>query len=404
MVTFEHQNKINTPKEYHDVVVVGGGMVGATFALTLAKAGFSVLVIESLPLAKVVNRIKPDIRVSAINYTSVEFLRSLQVWQNIGDDFCVPYRQLYIWECPSSEVVFDAASINLPELGCMVENRRLQQALWQSLSGCDKLKLRCPAVLKAMQYDGSRWLLRLSDGSEITNRLLVGADGTNSQVRQHAGITISGWQYRQSCMLLSAEIEDKSYQHKSTWQMLTPTGPRAFLPLYDKWASLVWYDSSWRIRQLQQLTLQSLTHKVMTAFPARLGTIKLHNAASFLLTRSHAGNYVKPGLALIGDAAHTINPLGGQGFNLGLRDARTLAEVLISAIEHDEPWDSLQVLRRYEHQRRCNNLLIQAVMDVFYTTFSNDLPPLKLARNIGLMLAQRADGIKLRVLKYVLGL
>ncbi|PLK59279.1 2-octaprenyl-3-methyl-6-methoxy-1,4-benzoquinol hydroxylase [Candidatus Palibaumannia cicadellinicola] len=393
-------------KEYHDVVVVGGGMVGATLAITLAKAGFSVMVIDSLPLAKAKNEAEPDIRVSAINCTSVELLRGLQVWQNIGDNFCVPYRRLSIWECQSSEVVFDAASLNLPELGFMVENRRLQQALWQRLSCCDKLKLRCPAVLQEMQYDcdGHSWRLMLDDGSEVTNRLLVGADGANSQVRQQAGIAISGWQYRQSCMLLNVEIKVKDDQHNSTWQMLTPTGPRAFLPLYDQWASLVWYDSALRIQQLQQLTLPSLTCEVLTAFPARLGTIKLHNAASFPLTRSHAHYYVKPGLALIGDAAHTIHPLGGQGVNLGLRDARALAEVLISAREYGECWDSLQVLRRYQHQRRGNNLLMQTVMDIFYTTFSNDLPPLKLARNIGLMLAQRAGSMKLWVLKYVLGM
>lgn len=398
----EVQAEMNTNKAFYDVVIVGGGMVGATLALALAQAGFRVQVID---LAPVTNEAAPDLRVSAVSCTSVALLRYLGVWQRIGKHFCAPYRRLEIWEWPSSVVAFDAESLNLPELGFMVENRRLQQALWQAFADCDVLALRCPASLSTMVYCDGRWQLTFDDSRTIESRLVVGADGARSWIRQKMGIAVSGWQYRQFCLLLNVEIEGgQGGQQDVTWQEFHPSGPRAFLPLYARWASLVWYDSAMRIRQLEKLPLPVLNREVQMAFPARLGQCTVHGTASFPLTRCHAREYIKPGLALIGDAAHTINPLAGQGVNLGFRDAKALAEVLIGARDRCEPWDSLAVLKRYQHRRRGDNLLMQAGIDAFYTVFSNDLPPLTLARNLGLMLAQRTGGMKKMVLRYALGL
>lgn len=386
----------------YDVLVAGGGMVGGTLALALALAGFRVLVVDQVLPTSVANDTPPDLRVSAISCVSVALLRRIQAWQRIDERFCVPYRRLETWEWPSSVVAFDAAALSLPELGFIVENRRLQQALWHGFADCDLLTLRCPASLNGMVHDGGRWWLKLSDGSVVTSRVVVGADGTQSWVRRQAGIAVRGWQYRQSCLLLSVETEGK--QQDVTWQEFHPSGPRAFLPLYGQWAALVWYDGAARIRQLEKLSLPALAREVQAAFPARLGAFTIQGAASFPLIRQHARYYVKPGLALVGDAAHTINPLAGQGSNLGFRDAKTLAGVLIEARRRDEPWDTLAVLQRYQRRRRCDNLLMQAGMDAFYTVFSNDLLPLMLARNLGLMLAERAGGVKQRVLRYALGL
>ncbi|OZI14181.1 2-octaprenyl-3-methyl-6-methoxy-1,4-benzoquinol hydroxylase [Sodalis-like symbiont of Philaenus spumarius] len=394
---------MKTNETGHEVVVAGGGMVGAALALALAQAGFLVLVIDPAPPAPAADDAPPDLRVSAISCASTALLRHIGAWQRLDERFCVPYRRLETWEWPSSVVAFDAASLNLTELGFMVENRRLQHALWQGFTDCDALTLRCSASLAAMAWDDGRWQLTLDDGSSVTSRLVVGADGANSWVRQHSGIAVSGWQYRQSCLLLSVAING-GQQQNVTWQAFHPSGPRAFLPLYGRWASLVWYDSAARIRQLGTLPLQALAREVQAAFPDRLGAFTLHGAASFPLTRLHARDYVLPGLALIGDAAHTINPLAGQGANLGFRDADALAEVLIAARDRGERWETLAVLQRYQRRRRGDNLLMQAGMDAFYTTFSNDLPPLMLARNLGLMLAQRAGGLKHRVLRYALGL
>ena len=385
-----------------DVVVAGGGMVGAAAALALGRAGFTVRVLERAPLDADRPPAPPDLRVSALSCSSVELLRRLGAWDRIDSRFTAPYRRLETWEWDQARVSFDAAALHLPELGFMVENYRVQQALWQAFDAHDNLSLSCQAGLETLLHDGGRWRLTLDNGETLSSRLVIGADGAQSRVRRQAGIGVSGWQYRQSCLLMT--VECPSGPQDVTWQLFTPDGPRAFLPLYDNWASLVWYDGAARIRQLQELPLPALQQEVLRTFPERLGPVKVCAAGAFPLVRSHARQYVKPGLALIGDAAHTINPLAGQGANLGFRDVDALADVLISARDHNEPWDEVRILKRYQHRRHADNLLMQHGMDLFYTAFSNNLPPVKLARNLGLILAQRAGTLKTRALRYALGL
>ncbi|AFP85017.1 FAD-dependent monooxygenase [secondary endosymbiont of Ctenarytaina eucalypti] len=392
----------STETACYEVVVSGSGIVGATLALTLALARFRVLVVDSRLPESLSDELTPDLRVSAMSCASVALLRRIKAWQRIGDRFCSPYRRLETWEWPSSRVVFDSASLNLPELGFIVENSRLQRALWQGFATCDTLDFRCPDTLKSMIYEDGHWRLTLSDNTSIISQVLVGADGSESWIRRQACIGVSGWQYRQSCLLLNVETLDP--KKDVAWQAVHASGPRAFLPLYGRWASLVWYDKASRIRQLETLSRPLLTKEVREAFPYRLGEFTLHNSASFPLTRRHAREYVKPGLALIGDAAHTLNPLAGQGANLGLRDAQALAEVLIDARNHGEPWDTLPILQRYQQQRRGHNFMMQASIDTFYAVFSNDLPPIKIARNLGLMLVQRTPKFKQWLLRYAMGI
>jgi 2-octaprenyl-3-methyl-6-methoxy-1,4-benzoquinol hydroxylase len=213
---------------------------------------------------------------------------------------------------------------------------------------------------------------------------------------------VDGWQYRQNCMLINVETETPDQD--VTWQQFFPSGPRAFLPLFGRQASLVWYDSPQRIRYLQTLNMKQLTNEVMQAFPARLGKVTALSSGAFPLVRRHAQRYVLPGLALVGDAAHTINPLAGQGVNLGYRDVAALLSVLEKARESGETWGSENVLLRYQRQRRLDNLLMQSGMDLFYTAFSNDLAPVKVLRNLALMTAERAGGLKTKALKYALGI
>lgn len=400
-----NQEKIanmNTSQKRYDAVVVGGGMVGAAAALGLAQAGWSVALLEHQAPQAFDAQSPPDLRISAIGCTSVGLLKQLGAWSAVQAMRTAPYRRLETWEWASARVAFDAASLGLPELGFMVENRILQLALWQQLEQCDNLTLCCPARLRSLQRNDDHWQVTLDSSETLQARLVVGADGANSQVRNLAAIGTSGWQYRQSCMLIT--IETGAPQQDVTWQQFFPSGPRAFLPLYDQWASLVWYDSPQRIRQLQAMPPAQLEREIAEAFPARLGAVKVHAAGSFPLARRHAQRYVLPGLVLLGDAAHTINPLAGQGVNLGYRDVEALLAVLSEAREQGEDWSTEAVLMRYQRRRRTDNLLMQSGMDLFYTAFSNNLAPLSVARNIALMAAQRAGKLKEHALKYALGL
>lgn len=385
-----------------DVAVVGGGMVGAAAALGLAQNGFQIAVIEHQAPSDFERDSQPDVRISAISSASVALLKSLGVWDAILSMRSHAYRRLETWEWESAHVSFNAHELGLPELGFMVENHVLQLALWKALAAHPNVELMCPAQLAHMQTKEGRWTLSFADGEALTVPMVIGADGANSKVRQWAGIGIHAWDYRQSCMLITVQCE--TAPGDSTWQHFTPTGPHAFLPLFDNWASLVWYDTPARIRQLKTMTMPQLAKAIAATFPSRLGAVTPVASGAFPLTRRHALRYTQQGLALIGDAAHTIHPLAGQGVNLGYRDVDALLEVMINARSYGENWADARVLKRYQTRRQADNFIMQSGMDLFYAGFSNDLAPLRVLRNLGLMAAERGGALKRRALKYALGL
>ncbi|CDG22067.1 2-octaprenyl-3-methyl-6-methoxy-1,4-benzoquinol hydroxylase [Xenorhabdus poinarii G6] len=395
---------MNNPQQKFDIVVVGAGMVGAAIALGLAQEGWQVALLEHQPPAPYHAESEPDVRISAISCASVDLLKQIGAWDNVLQMRSAPYRRLETWEQNDSNVVFDAESLGLPELGYMVENRILQLALWQEFERYPNLTLFCPTALKSMQrqHEHKTWRVVLAEGTEIDTRLIVGADGAHSQVRHLSGIGSKGWQYKQSCMLITVKTDRP--QQDITWQQFFPSGPRAFLPLFEQWASLVWYDSPARIRQLQSMTMPQLEREIFQAFPTRLGKVTPIAVGAFPLARHHANRYVQEGLVLLGDAAHTINPLAGQGVNLGYRDVDALLKILTDAKELLEEWDSLAVLLRYQRRRMPDNLVMQAGMDLFHTAFSHDFPGLKTVRNLALMAAQHSGVMKNLALKYALGL
>ena len=396
-------NELSGQAAAFDVIVVGGGMVGAATAVGFALQGLSVAVIEDKAPKPYAADEAIDLRISAIGCASVRLLERLGAWKHAQQMRHTPYRRLETWEQPGSEVLFDAQSLGLPELGFMLENRVLQLALWQQMQQHDNLTLFCPDKLRQLKHNADQsWSLELVSGQQLFTRLVVAADGANSLVRQQAGIGIDGWQYRQNCMLIN--VETQSQDLDVTWQQFFPSGPRAFLPLWGNHASLVWYDSPQRIRYLQSLNMKQLTQEITQVFPARLGSVQALAAGSFPLVRRHAQRYISSGLALVGDAAHTINPLAGQGVNLGYRDVEALLDVVAQARDKGENWSSEQVLLRYQRRRRVDNLLMQSGMDLFYTAFSNSLPPVRMLRNLALMAAQRAGKLKSKALEYALGL
>ena len=385
-----------------EIAVVGGGMVGGALALGLAQQGFEVTVIEQAAPVAFDPTAKPDVRISAISAASVDLLRGLGVWDAVLGMRAHPYSRLETWEWENAHVAFDAAELKLPRLGYMVENTVLQLALWQALEAHPKVALRVPASLKALHPHEGGYLLELDKGDELATRLVVGADGANSQVRQMAGIGIHAWQYQQACMLITVQCENDPGE--STWQHFTPNGPHAFLPLFDRWASLVWYDKPARIRQLQGLSMEQLQREIHQHFPRRLGNVMPVAAGAFPLTRRHALQYARAGLALVGDAAHTIHPLAGQGVNLGFMDAAELIAELKRLHRQGKDIGQYIYLRRYERSRKHSAALMLASMQGFRDLFSGANPAKKLLRDIGLKLADTLPGVKPQLIRQAMGL
>lgn len=380
----------------YDVAVIGGGMVGAAVAIGFAKQGRSVLVVEGKEPIAFTPEQPMDIRVSAISEHSVEILESLGAWQAISDMRVCPYRRLETWEHPDCRTRFHSDELNMERLGYIVENRLIQLGLWAEFEKYPNLTLRCPETLQHIEFSATPQVT-LSSGECVTVDLVVGADGANSKVRSLAGIGITAWDYRQHCMLINVETELP--QQDITWQQFNPTGPRSFLPLCGHQGSLVWYDSPKRIKQLCGMSTEQLRQEVLSHFPTELGDVKVLQFGSFPLTRRHAQSYYQQGCVLVGDSAHTINPLAGQGVNLGFKDVEALLDVT-----HGQQIHSMDVLKQYERKRRPDNLLMQSGMDFFYKSFSNELAPLKFVRNAALKVAEKSGPIKAQVLKYALGL
>ncbi|MDE1250165.1 2-octaprenyl-3-methyl-6-methoxy-1,4-benzoquinol hydroxylase [Vibrio aestuarianus] len=379
-----------------DVVIVGGGMVGAAVALGFAKQGRTVAVIEScIPEAFDASQAF-DLRISAISQTSVQLLESLGAWESIARMRTCPYRRLETWEHPECRTRFNSEDLALPQLGYMVENRLIQLGLWQQFEHYPNLTLLCPEKLERIDFDELN-TVHLQSGKSLKAQWVVGADGANSKVRQLAHIGVTAWDYRQQCMLINVETEMP--QQDITWQQFFPSGPRSFLPLLGQQASLVWYDSPARIRQLCALDADALRGEILSHFPQELGDIKVLKWGAFPLTRRHAQQYSKRQCVVVGDAAHTINPLAGQGVNLGLKDAKVLLNVTEGKARLSD-----DLLYEYQCRRYPDNLLMQTGMDLFYKTFSNQVPPVKLLRNAVLKLAEHSGPVKGQVLKYALGL
>ncbi|CAK4069096.1 3-demethoxyubiquinol 3-hydroxylase [Vibrio sp. 16] len=409
MKTYNEKQSMNQSIEVRnmskfDVAVIGGGMVGAAIAIGFAKQGRQVAVVEGAAPKSFSPEQPLDIRVSAISEHSVSILEQLGAWDAIKQMRVCPYRRLETWEHPECRTRFHADSLEMDQLGFIIENRLIQLGLWQQLEQYQNITLYCPDRLDDIEF-GDTNRIKLASGTELSADLTVGADGANSKVRQLAGIGVTAWDYRQHCMLIN--VETQLPQQDITWQQFTPSGPRSFLPLASlknergetPQGSLVWYDSPGRIKRLAAMSLDKLRDEVLAHFPQELGDIKVLQSGSFPLTRRHAQCYSANRCVLVGDSAHTINPLAGQGVNLGFKDV----EVLLEVTQGKEALSD-ELLRLYERKRRPDNLLMQSGMDFFYKSFSNDITPLKLVRNAALKIAENAGPLKAQVLRYALGL
>jgi 2-octaprenyl-3-methyl-6-methoxy-1,4-benzoquinol hydroxylase len=390
-------------------------MVGAASALSLANLGLTVALVEQHQPYCFDKTQALDLRVSAISLASEHLLTQLGAWPQLQQWRLCPYKRLGVWEHQASYTEFNADDIEQSHLGHIIENRLVQLALWQQIKNHSQVTLFSPANLESFTQSTNEIAITLADNSavteqgktqKITAKLLIAADGANSHVRKLANIGITGWDYQQSAMLIN--IETQTPQQDITWQQFFETGPLALLPLPGKselggYASLVWYQGKDEMKRLSSLSCEQLQVEILETFPQRLGKIKVIDKGAFPLTRRHANTYQKNRVLLLGDAAHTINPMAGQGVNLGFKDVKALQTVIASAIGNNECWHEPNILSRYETKRRKDNLLMMTTMDSLYVTFGHPSPAVKLFRNIGLAMANKIPFLKKKALAYACG-
>ena len=368
----------------HDVAIVGGSLVGATLAVALAEAGLRVALVEARaprPLAE-----DFELRVSALSLASMRVLTRLGVWPLLRRERIGVFREMHVWErAGRGEIHFDAAEIGEPMLGHVVENANLQQALERRLERLETVRWYRPASLESLQMDAGSVTLRLDSG-RVQARVLVGADGTQSQVRELAGIGVEENDYGQRAVVATVDVPGG---HRETaWQRFLPDGPLAFLPLPGDATTIVWSTTPEHADLLLSLPVSDFALALEQAYESRLGEVRPHVArAAFPLATLHAHRYVEGRVVLVGDAAHTIHPLAGQGVNLGLLDAATLAEVMIARPGMDP--GRRVVLRRYERWRRGHNALMRTAMTGFKELFGSRAPGLQALRNVGMGTAAR---------------
>lgn len=372
----------------YDVVVAGGGIAGAALALALAQRDFEVGLVEPREPEGVSAGDPIGLRVSALSLGSRNLLQQLNVWSNLDGPRLTPYRAMHVWD-EAAQLHFDAADIDSAALGFIVENALLQQALWAALRAHDRVALRTPASVKSFDGDDRSSRVILDNGDSIRCRLLVGADGAKSNIREKAGLKHLLVEYGQKAVVGVVETE---LNHASTaWQRFTDTGPVALLPLPDgHQVSIVWSTGTPEAEALLSLPDEPFGQALTDITTARLGQLKpVSRRAAFDLVRLEANRYIKPGLALIGDAAHVVHPLAGQGANMGLQDVAALVDVLGDARGRGAYLGSITCLRRYERWRRSENTVMSVTLDSLHKLFLSDKAPLPLLRQSGLNLVNR---------------
>ena len=392
-----------------DLIIVGAGMVGSALALALKDSGLSILLLDGGPLSlKPFDASAPfEPRVSALSEASRRVLLRLGAWPGIVARRTSPYREMQVWDgSGTGSVHFAAASVHAEVLGHIVENRVVQDALLDRLHD-SQIGLLGSARLEQLRRSGDGWLLTLADGRELRAPLLVAADGANSAVRRLAGCATREWDYLHHAIVTSVRCERA---HQATaWQRFTDDGPLAFLPLArqgdEHWCSIVWSTVPAEAERLMALDEAAFCRELGKAFEWRLGEVQQADPRVCVpLRQRHAKRYVEPGLALIGDAAHTIHPLAGQGVNLGFLDAAVLAEVLQHALERGESLTSEKTLSRFERRRMPHNLAMMAAMEGFERLFQADPLPLRWARNAGLNWVDGLPEAKSLFVRQALGL
>lgn len=401
-----------------DILIIGGGMVGASLALGLRQSPWRVALVDPrqpdpAALPPVTSAEDFSARVSALSPHSQGWLTRLGVWPTLPADRLSPYTHMQVWDAEGSgELVFDPQGADLHRLGHIVENRVVEQGLWTALEQWPDLTLlsgcRVAAIEQAepaSQVDaGPRWRIQLEDGREASTRLLLIADGARSPTRAMLGFQTRDWSYRQTAIV--ATVEHDLPHGQTARQAFHRAGPLAFLPLAMPHASsIVWSLDDAAATSFLAADAATQTRRLAAGLGHRLGAVRLVGRVHhFPLQQRHAVHYIRAGAALVGDAAHSIHPLAGQGANLGLRDAAALADILQSAATQGLPLEEPLLLRRYQRTRQSENLETMAAMEGLKRLFGSPRADLHLLRNLGLRWFNRQPQLMRAAIRRAAGL
>ncbi len=386
-----------------DVAVVGGGMVGAAAALALARAGFSTALLEAHAPTPWKADAEVDLRVVGLAPSSIALLDGLDVWTSIRRARAGSYTHMHVWDAESGAAIdFDAASEGRDKLGYIVENSLVQWTLWQALEAAGVRRL-CPARVQGFEAREDRVQLELADGETLAAGLLVAADGAGSPLRQLAGIGTRGRDYAQRAVV--AHVVTERPHENTAWQRFMRSGPLALLPLGDGRSSLVWSLPEAEAQRVLALDDQAFLDELGLASDFRLGRmLATTRRAAFPLKLQLAERYQADRFVLLGDAAHAVHPLAGQGVNLGLRDVTELRDTLLLARLAGRDIGAAHVLRRYARRRRSADTLDALGFDALARIYAWQSPALVAARSVGVRLLDRLAPLKRRLSEHAAGL
>ena len=394
-----------------DIVIVGAGIAGLALAAALADAKLAICVLEAgaargAPANPGAGPGDFDARVSALTPRSLDFLERLGAWALIDARRHCRYRHMTVWDAEGTgRIEFDAAEVVASHLGSIVENREIVAALSACATRRPTVQVRYGRRLASLVREAAHSALTLDNGERLRCRLLVAADGARSATRARLGLRTREWDYGQRAIVTTAEFENG---HQATaWQRFLPTGPLALLPLpsaRDRLCSIVWSIDEDRAEALLALDDEAFAKALGVASEHVLGRVLgCAERCALPLRQRHAPDYVVPGAALLGDAAHSIHPLAGQGINLGLADVDVLAEEVLRALERGLSPGRLEVLRRYQRRRKTDNLVMMAAMEGFKRLFEQDALPLRWLRNTGMRLLASVPPVKRRIVREAMG-
>lgn len=398
-------------QQTYDIAIVGAGLVGASLACAIAQQQrdylLRIALIEAASDRHVFAGEDFDPRVVALTQASQDFLASVGVWGEVVARRACAYRDMDVWDGEGTgHIHFNCAEVRQDHLGHIVENSVVMAALREKIARHPQITLIQPARITALSR-GDKCVVSLDTGESILTDLLIAADGANSTVRELGNFETREWDYNQHAIITTVQTE---YSHEFTaWQRFMRTGPLAFLPLPSvnnkHFCSIVWSADIELAQQLMQLTDAEFCQRLGFAFEHKLGNI-LHTAERFSipLRQRHAKHYVQPQIALVGDAAHNIHPLAGQGVNLGLLDAAALATEIERALQRQMPLNDYSILRRYQRMRMADNLAMMSAMETFKRLFGSKSLMLTWLRNAGMNQLNSLASVKKIIIKAAMGL